>query len=42
MTQDADKYSVTGEVGSVLEKRTTWARLKIDLKKSLGRPGLVL
>lgn len=44
MTQDADKYSVTGEVGSVLEKRTTWARLTIDLKKSpwTARIGIVI
>ena len=44
MTQDSDKYSVTGEVGSVLEKRTTWARLKIDLKKSpwTARIGIVI
>ncbi|NDD11035.1 MAG: ABC transporter permease, partial [Rhodobacteraceae bacterium] len=32
MTQNPDTYSAAGEVGAVLEKRTFWTRLKLDLK----------
>ena len=34
MTQEKNTYSAAGEVGSVLEKRTFWARAKIELSKS--------
>ena len=34
MTENSDTYSAAGEVGAVLEKRSFWARLKIDFKKS--------
>ncbi len=34
MTENFDTYSAAGEIGTVLEKRTFWKRLKIDLKKS--------
>ena len=34
MTKNFDTYSAAGEIGTVLEKRTFWKRLKIDLKKS--------
>ena len=34
MTEYPDTYSAAGEVGAVLEKRTVWTLLKIDMKKS--------
>ena len=34
MNKDSDTYSASGEVASVLEKRTFWTRVAIDLKKS--------
>ena len=34
MNKDSDTYSASGEVASVLEKRTFWTRIAIDLKKS--------
>ena len=34
MTQEKNTYSAAREVGSVLEKRTFWARAKIELSKS--------
>ena len=34
MTQNSERYSAAGEVGSLIEKRTFWVRLKLDLKKS--------
>ena len=44
MTQNPDTYSAAGEVGAVLEKRTFWTRLKLDLKKSpwSARFGMVI
>ena len=34
MTEYPDTYSAADEVGAVLEKRTVWTLLKIDMKKS--------